>query len=471
MIKLLRIPLTFAIVLYFLAGQSQILYWGLTNKGGEYNVGTIFYTDKFGDEQQTIHSFQYNDGDSPIGSLVLASDDNLYGTTPGGNTDYGVIFMFDDNQYHYQKMFEFNGGTEGFQPTGQLVSYGNGKLYGMTRNGGEGLSGVIFEYVPGASEISVKKYFTGMDGAYPEGGLTIGANNLLYGLTSYGGDNNAGVLFVFDPQTGDYEKIYDFIPANGMTPVCNLLQAWNGKLYGVTPKGGTFNAGVLFEYDITSETYTKLIDFDGQNAGSEPLGSLVEADNDLLYGMAMKNEISGNDSYGTIYSYDITNFQIHKIFTFDGLNGANPTGSLIEMDVSKLAGVTDKGGSSDDGVRFEFDITNNTYTKKLDFNGENGSQPIYGSLVKVYYMDIAEEQLYRNVEIYPNPANNYMLISFKNDIDSFEYVLLNLEGKLIEQSTVEGKQVQIITKGIPSGTYLLQIKSNGTMISKKVIIR
>jgi uncharacterized repeat protein (TIGR03803 family) len=466
-----RIFFIFFLVLFILNVQSQILYWGLTSKGGQYNVGTIFFTDRYGNEQNTVHSFKYGEGDSPIGNMIFASDENLYGTTPGGNTDYGVIFQFDDNLLQYQKMFEFNGGTEGFQPTGQLVNHSNGKLYGMTRNGGEDLSGVIFEYVPGASEISVKKYFTGLDGAYPECGLTIGANGLLYGLTSYGGEFDAGVLFVFDPENEDYEKLYDFVPLHGMTPVSNLLKASNGRLYGVTPKGGAFNAGVLFEYDITSETYTKLVDFDGQNAGSEPAGSLIEADNGLLYGMAMKNEISGSDSYGTIYSYDITNFKINKLFIFDGLNGANPTGGLIEMEAGKLAGVTDKGGAADEGVRFEFDITNNAYIKKLDFNGENGSQPIYGSLLKVYYMDIAEEQLYHNVEIYPNPANNYILINFNNEIESFEYILLNMVGKLIKKNTVKGKQVQIITEEIPSGTYLLQIKSNGATFSKKIIIR
>jgi len=459
------------LLLLFSIGQSQVLYWGITNKGGQNNVGTIFYTDRNGDEEHTAHSFNYGDGDSPIGSLILASDDNLYGTTIGGNTDFGIIFQFDDNLFQYQKMFEFNGGTEGFHPTGHLVNFTNGKIYGMTRNGGEDQSGVIFEYVPGEANISVKKYFTGIDGAHPEGGLTVGDNGLLYGLTSYGGEFNSGVLFMFDPITDEYEKLYDFNPGSGMIPVCSLLQASNGKLYGVAPKGGEFNSGVLFEYDIISETYTKLVDFNGQNAGSEPAGSLLEANNGFLYGMAMRNEISGNDSYGTIYSYDITNFQIHKVFTFNGMNGASPTGSLIEAENDKLIGLTDKGGTDDAGVRFEYDIVENIFTKKMDFNGENGRLPIYASLLKVYYVGVDEGIKELSLLVYPNPANNFFGIKFDQNIKSFEYTLLSLDGKIIDKKLIDGNQVQIDTKSIPPGMYLLQIKSNSDLISKKILIK
>lgn len=471
MISSFRISIIFLFLLVFSTAQSQILYWGLTNKGGQNNAGTIFYTDRDGNEQYNVHSFEYGEGDSPIGSLIFASDEKLYGTTPGGNIDYGVIFQFDDNLFQYQKMFEFNGGTDGFQPTGHLINHSSGKIYGMTRNGGEDLAGLIFEYIPGESEINVKKTFSGNDGAYPEGGLAEGPNQLLYGLTSYGGDYDVGVLFVFDPETDDYEKLFDFSPSDGMTPVCNLLMASNGKLYGVAPKGGIYNLGVLFEYDIISETFTKLVDFNNDNAGSEPVGSLMEASNSLLYGMAMKNEIEGNNYFGTIYAYDITNYQIHKLYEFDGENGSSPTGSLIEAENNLLIGVTDKGGTTDGGVRFEFDISDNSYVKKEDFNGENGSQPVYASLLKVYYMGVDEEQLHNSISIIPNPATTYIQLSLSDEVKVFQYTIINLEGKVIDRRLIEGNQIKIDTRSFKTGAYLLQIKSNGITVSKKVLIK
>ena len=66
------------------------------------------------------------------------------------------------------------------------------------------------------------------------------------------------------------------------------MQASNGKLYGLTEFGGTNNLGVLFEYDISTSTYTKKIDFDGANHGSEPKGTLLEASNGKFYGTTTK---------------------------------------------------------------------------------------------------------------------------------------------------------------------------------------
>lgn len=96
------------LLISFLLAKTQILYWGLTSKGGEYNVGTIFYTDRYGDQQYVVHSFEYGNGDSPIGGLNLASDGYLYGTTPRGNMDFGTIFQLDNGLMQYQKIFEFN---------------------------------------------------------------------------------------------------------------------------------------------------------------------------------------------------------------------------------------------------------------------------------------------------------------------------------------------------------------------------
>jgi len=53
------------------------------------------------------------------------------------------------------------------------------------------------------------------------------------------------------------------------------MQATNGKLYGMTTNGGANDLGVLFEYDITTDTYTEILDFDRTN-GSQPYGSLIE---------------------------------------------------------------------------------------------------------------------------------------------------------------------------------------------------
>lgn len=47
------------------------------------------------------------------------------------------------------------------------------------------------------------------------------------------------------------------------------MQASNGKLFGTTSEGGSSDAGVIFSFDIDSNTYSKVYDFDVVN-GANP---------------------------------------------------------------------------------------------------------------------------------------------------------------------------------------------------------
>ena len=42
----------------------------------------------------------------------------------------------------------------------------------------------------------------------------------------------------------------------------SLIQASDGKLYGMTSHGGSNGYGVIFSFDPSTSTYTKLKDFD-----------------------------------------------------------------------------------------------------------------------------------------------------------------------------------------------------------------
>ena len=64
-----------------------------------------------------------------------------------------------------------------------------------------------------------------------------------YGMTKEGGDVGYGVIFSFDPSTSTYKNLYSFNGSNGANPTGSLVQAKNGKLYGITPRGGSNNTG------------------------------------------------------------------------------------------------------------------------------------------------------------------------------------------------------------------------------------
>jgi uncharacterized repeat protein (TIGR03803 family) len=49
----------------------------------------------------------------------------------------------------------------------------------------------------------------------------------------------------------------DFDGTNGANPSGDLVQASNGKLYGMTYGGGDNYRGIIFSYDRATFTYTK----------------------------------------------------------------------------------------------------------------------------------------------------------------------------------------------------------------------
>jgi uncharacterized repeat protein (TIGR03803 family) len=244
------------------------------------------------------------------------------------------------------------------------------QLYGLTALGGSSNMGTLFSYTTGSGNDNVHVNFNGANGNEPAGGLIKANDGLLYGMTVLGGSSNVGVLFSFNPTNSQFNVLVNFNGTNGSTPWGSLIQHSNGKLYGVAYGGGTNNNGVLFSYDPVTTNYAALFNFDGTNNGSHPQGTLLEASDGLLYGMARDGGLNGD---GLLYSYNpiSTNFAVLK--TFDGANsGRNPQGNhLIQLSNGLLYGTTDYGGSSDNGLLFSYNL-NGTYTPLYSFNGTNG---------------------------------------------------------------------------------------------------
>jgi uncharacterized repeat protein (TIGR03803 family) len=208
----------------------------------------------------------------------------------GEHGNNGVIFSYDPSAATYTELMTFNNyeSKTGGRPYGSLMQASDGKLYGMTFTGGGGYRGsgygVIFSFDPSSSTYTRLKDFAhydngfgfivdGIDGAYPYGSLIQASDGKLYGMASDGGVNNYGVIFSFDPSTFAYTKLNDFDITNGAHPYGNFMQASDGKLYGMTYDGGSSNLGVIFSFDVTSSAYTKLKDYDDPNGANPYFGS------------------------------------------------------------------------------------------------------------------------------------------------------------------------------------------------------
>ncbi len=379
-----RLFLIILTLFVFQSTNSQTQFFGMTPFGGEFESGTIYKTDSAGNNQSIQYNFLEIEGATLFcAELIQATDGKLYGlTASGGINGNGVLFQYDPASDIYRKKFEFNSAVSGESPYGGLMQASNGKLYGMTYAGGVNNKGVIFEYDP-VGEIYTKLLdFDGvLYGAYPKGTLMQASDGLIYGMTSFGGTSNFGILFQLDPSTNILTKKIDFNGAtNGSGSMGKLMQANDGKLYGLTCYGGVNNSGTIFQYDITSSVLIKKIDFGTTATGSNPFASLIQAANGMLYGTS---EYGGTYNKGTIFQFDpITNAFTKKYDFIGGVNGYRPNGTLIQDADGTLYGLTLKGGTSDYGVLFQFDATTSTYTQKKDFNGVWNGQTGNGALLK-----------------------------------------------------------------------------------------
>ncbi len=352
--------------------------YGMTVNGGTSGYGVIFSFDPVAATYVKLKDFDYTSGAIPFGSLLQASDGKLYGmTVNGGASGNGVVFSFDPVTATYTKLKDFDY-TSGAYPYGSLLQASDGKLYGMTVNGGTSGIGVIFSFDPVTASYTKLKDFDYTSGAYPFGSLLQGSDGKLYGTTAYGGASGYGVIFAFDPVTASYTKLKDFDYTSGAYPYGSLLQAADGKLYGMTLYGGASGYGVIFSFESATATYTKFKDFGDFSQGNNPNGSLVKTADGTMYGMTVSG---GSSNTGVIFSYNPTTASYAKLKDFDNTSGAHPYGSLLQASDGKLYGMTSYGGTSGYGVIFSFESATATYTKLKDFDYTSGGHP-FGSLLQ-----------------------------------------------------------------------------------------
>src|SRR5260221_385810 len=139
----------------------------------------------------------------------------LYGTTSGGgNDEVGTInkLMPATNNLTIPKSFE-SMATHPFYTN--FIQASDGKLYSMTAYGGNSDNGVIISFDPSSSTYTKMKDFDDTNGGHPYGSLIQTSDGKLYGMTANGGSSGYGVIFYFDPATSTYTKLKDFNDTNG----------------------------------------------------------------------------------------------------------------------------------------------------------------------------------------------------------------------------------------------------------------
>jgi len=266
--------------------------------------------------------------------------------------------------------------TTGIAPYGQLFAL-NGIFYGTTTTDDTNGFGTIFSIGVDGSNYTVLHLFSGTDGANPQSGVISFSDNLLIGTTLTGGAYNSGVLYSFNITTNSLNVLYNFnfADSNGCNPYGTPLLIGD-KLYGTTSSTGN-GYGTIYEYDLLTSTFNLLYSMNSIDGGSSR-SSLINIGR-IIYGTALNNGANGT---GTIFSYHLDTFVFTVLYSFIAVGGASPYSALLYTN-GLLYGTTVSGGINGSGVVYSITPNGSTFTTIHSFTSNvsgNGAYP-YGGLI------------------------------------------------------------------------------------------
>jgi len=328
----------------------------------------------------TLYTFTGgDDGGQPSAQLVYQNG-TLYGATYDGSP--GNIFAIDTATGTLTVVYKFTGTTDGRGPN-DLIYHG-GKLYGTTFEGGKAGAGTVFVLNPKTGKHTILHSFAAQGNGLPAdpGGL-IYESGMLYGVEPLGGNTNNGMIFAFNLSTDTESTLFNFNGTDGFYPNSSLVLA-NGLLYGTTAEGGAnscqygtpVGCGVVFGIDPITGAQTIIYSFNGTD-GFLPWSNLI-FQKGLLYGATLHGSDMSCGKYGcsTLYSVSIQTGAEDVLTTNTGTKGQDLTTNIVDHGASiyEVLPGTDRGSNFGELVKFDIKSGHKTVLHKFT-NGSDGAFP------------------------------------------------------------------------------------------------
>ncbi len=338
-------------------------------------------------EAQTVTAIASFDGqvaEYPA-SPVQATDGNFYGVAGGGVYGEGVIYRTTPTGT-LSSLYSFCAlphCADGKDVTVSPILGSDGGLYGITSYGGTSDTGIIYR-VSLDGEFTVLYTFCG-NNTCPDGTavnwLTEGSDGNFYGATFDNGKRNAGELFRVSP-SGEFKVLHTFCSlancADGGFADSPPIQGIDGNFYGVAGGGGSRQGGVMYKL-TPSGTYSVVRDFcnysEAHCQGSAPL-SIVQDASGNFFGVT---SFAGGSGAGVLFEITASG-QYTALHSFDAVSGYPLAGLTLGSD-GKVYGKTNGGSGLNGGTIFNV-TSAGTYTTVYSFSDDCliGCSPYWGPL-------------------------------------------------------------------------------------------
>ncbi len=331
--------------------HSQTDYLALSSNNQENSFGSIIKIND--DVPQTEYTFTDNGALSLPSDHLLEINGKIYGIT----TEYGVLGKGALYEYDYIN------GTSSFLYYFEPLDYISNlctdgtKIYGTQTQFFTGTS--IIEFDINTQTITPLVSLSSI-GVGEVKDLIFTSNNTIYGVSRP--DTGTNVLFSYDLTSNSLTNEFTFNSNDGHW--CHsIMEHSNGNIYGATTYGGANDEGVIFEFNTTSNTYSKLYDLTATNKAD----NLVEGISNQLYGYT--NPITGGGA--RIYQFDLNTNSFNNIYSFPA--NIQPEGNAawfrdfnpLFFSDDKLLGVSLLLNSNEQ-VFFEYDVVSNTIINTLN---------------------------------------------------------------------------------------------------------
>jgi len=299
-------------------------------------------------------------------------------------------------------------------------------------------------------------------GAVTFGGspTNVSSNTAVYSIADFGAVNAnafAATIFTNTSATAGQEFC---VTVSVATAASGELDAAN-NLY-------SYCYGVVNSYDPnTKQTYPEIVapgytdeftyTIHFQNTGNAPAFNIRLADTlDSNLELSTFKVVNASDAFTTYLdpASRLLTVRFPNIMLPDSTTDAEGSIGFIQYRIKPVAGLTD-------GT-----VIKNTAYIYFDFN-----TPIVTNTSENLFSESAgiKEFAENTVQLYPNPSDNQVFVSSEYTIE--QLLLYDLNGTSVKDVSPNAKQVSVDISSLKSGIYITMIRTNQSVLTKRLIVR